>query len=218
MFWPVAPRGTRVRLAGYVASPSSVSFLFRFVAPGRLFRGLGLSLTSRAATAAIVLTVGAIGWSSTSRSLAVGRRERADGLGWKAPSGIARPGRPNRVGSRGGSDIANRPNGWKSGSGGDIGYLCRTTRLWRSTVCWWGWVSSVDEEGCVAVDEFSEKGCRESIRKEWSPAEGDLYVRWGLRRIREVMIWGRTKKLNWFDGGSKEKEQMAVAGMWQHSA
>jgi len=60
-FGPDVPRGIRVLLAGYVASPSSVSFLFRFVAPERLFRGLGLSLTSRAATAATVLTVGAIG-------------------------------------------------------------------------------------------------------------------------------------------------------------
>lgn len=75
-----APLSNLLRFAGYVASPSSTSFRFLFAPPALRFLGLGLSFTSRAATAAILLTVG-IGTaisSSSSRSFATGRRVRPE--------------------------------------------------------------------------------------------------------------------------------------------
>ena len=59
------------------------------------------------------------------------------------------------------------------------------------------------------VDGILEEG-EVCMRNEWSPAEGDLYVCWGLRRICEAMnTWFRKGKINCL-----EKEYMT----WRYVA
>ncbi|CAK5275420.1 unnamed protein product [Mycena citricolor] len=156
-----APRVGRVRFAGYVAS-SSASLRLRFpltpfttpapaaAAAPRRFLGLGFSLISSAAAAAMAPTFGSEGAgealpSSPSRSTAVsrifatGRRERADerrlastmssSMGVITGSGS---GWPKWEGGNKGSDIARGPMGWYRGRGGSIGYRLRGTPLART--------------------------------------------------------------------------------------
>jgi hypothetical protein len=111
------PRGFLVRFAGYVASPSSTSLRFRFAPappPPRLLRGLAFSLISRAATAAIALTLditGRLGGSSSSasRNFAAGRRERAERRPESESSMLIGVEWPKYDGSRGGKESASRP-------------------------------------------------------------------------------------------------------------
>jgi len=179
-----APLGIRVaRFAGYVASPSSASFLFLLEPPpARLFRGLALSFTSRETTGAMAGGGGIS--SSPSRSLAAGRRARAEERREESKSPIVTgEGSPNIDGSRGGRETARRPRGWYNGRGGVMGYFFRgiATEVFDATM-------EPDVEA-TSPDKRDLWGTGLNDVRE-SALYGDWYVNWGLRRIEDATaIW-----------------------------